>query len=44
MFENVVMQPAAAKEVSDCLGVEPILVCASDFGWISRPEALVDLG
>ena len=38
MFENVVMQPAAAKEVSDCLGVEPILVCASDFGWISRPR------
>ena len=35
---RLVMQPAAAKEVSDCLGVEPILVCASDFGWISRPR------
>ncbi|CAE7257954.1 unnamed protein product [Symbiodinium sp. CCMP2592] len=32
------MWSASAKEVSDCLGVEPALVCASDFGWISRPR------
>ena len=38
LFENVVMEPASAKEVSDCLGVPPVLVCASDFGWISRPR------
>ena len=34
LFENV-MEPASAKEVSDCLGVPP---GASDFGWISRPR------
>ena len=32
------LEPASAKEVSDCLGVPPVLVCASDFGWISRPR------
>ena len=48
MFENVVMQPAAAKEVSDCLGVEPILVCDLSLRLRLRldfpAEALVDLG
>ncbi|CAE7595796.1 unnamed protein product [Symbiodinium sp. CCMP2592] len=38
LFENVVMEPADAAKISDALGVQPVLVCGSDFGWISRPR------
>ena len=38
LFENVVMEPAHSDAVSKALGVDPIMVCASDFGWISRPR------
>ena len=40
LFENVVMEPASAKEVSDCLGVPPVLVCASGF-WVDLAAAAV---
>ena len=33
LFENVVMEPAHSDAVSKALGVDPIMVCASDFGW-----------
>ena len=32
------MEPAHSDAVSKALGVDPIMVCASDFGWISRPR------
>ena len=38
LFENVVMEPKDAAAVSEALGVEPFVACASDFGWISRPR------
>ena len=38
LFENVVMEPAHSDAVFKALGVDPIMVCASDFGWISRPR------
>ena len=38
LFENVVMEPKDAAVVTEALGVEPFVACASDFGWISRPR------
>ena len=38
MFENVVMEPQDAAKVSEAVGVQPVMVFASDFGWISRPR------
>ena len=38
LFENVVMEPKEATPINQALGVEPVLVCASDFGWVSRPR------
>ena len=35
--ENVVM-PADVQKVSERLDVQPNFVCASDFGWITRPR------
>ncbi|CAE7927509.1 eIF3-S7 [Symbiodinium necroappetens] len=32
------MEPKDAAVVSEALGVEPFVACASDFGWISRPR------
>ncbi|CAE7343021.1 POLA2, partial [Symbiodinium sp. CCMP2456] len=36
--ENVDMDQAAAKVISDGLGVQPVFACPSDFGWVSRPR------
>ena len=36
--ENVKMRPSDAEKVSESLEVQPIFVCASDFGWITRPR------
>ena len=38
MYENVVMAHEHAARVSERLGVQPVMSCASDFGWISRPR------
>ncbi|CAE7894086.1 unnamed protein product, partial [Symbiodinium necroappetens] len=38
LYENVEMEAAAAKVSSDALGVSPVFVCPSDFGWVSRPR------
>ena len=38
LYENVEMDAAAAKVSSDALGVSPVFVCPSDFGWVSRPR------
>ena len=32
------MQPSMANEVSEALDAQPVLVCASDFGWVNRPR------
>ena len=32
------MDQAAAKVISDGLGVQPVFACPSDFGWVSRPR------
>ena len=37
-YENVEMEAAAAQVSSDALGVQPVFVCPSDFGWVSRPR------
>ncbi|CAE7208919.1 unnamed protein product [Symbiodinium sp. CCMP2592] len=38
LFESVVMSVPDAAVISDALGVEPVFVCSSDFGWVSRPR------
>ena len=38
LYENVVMRPAMANEVSKALDAQPVLGCASDFGWVNRPR------
>ncbi|CAE7897784.1 unnamed protein product, partial [Symbiodinium necroappetens] len=38
LYENVEMEAAAAQVSSDALGVSPVFVCPSDFGWVSRPR------
>ena len=38
LWENVVMNKKDADVVSKKLNMEPVIVCASDFGWISRPR------
>ena len=38
IYENVQMTKDAAATVSTKLGVDPVLVCAGDFGWITRPR------
>ncbi|CAE7869448.1 unnamed protein product, partial [Symbiodinium necroappetens] len=38
LYENVEMDAEAAKVSSDALGVSPVFVCPSDFGWVSRPR------
>ena len=38
LYENVEMSTEAAKVSSDALGVQPVFVCPSDFGWVSRPR------
>ena len=38
LYENVEMEAAAAQVSSDALGVQPVFVCPSDFGWVSRPR------
>ena len=38
LYENVEMGADAAKVSSDALGVQPVFVCPSDFGWVSRPR------
>ncbi|OLQ00255.1 hypothetical protein AK812_SmicGene17093 [Symbiodinium microadriaticum] len=38
LYENVEMSGEAAKVSSDALGVQPVFVCPSDFGWVSRPR------
>ena len=38
LYENVEMGAEAAKVSSDALGVQPVFVCSSDFGWVSRPR------
>ncbi|CAE7866773.1 unnamed protein product, partial [Symbiodinium necroappetens] len=38
LYENVEMGVEAAKVSSDALGVQPVFVCPSDFGWVSRPR------
>ena len=36
--ENTTMRKEDAQIISDELDCQPVLVCASDFGWISRPR------
>ena len=38
LYENVAMVNYHAQAISDALHVEPVYVCASDFGWVSRPS------
>ena len=38
LAENTTMRKEDAQIVTDELDCQPILVCASDFGWISRPR------
>ena len=38
LYENVEMSAEAAKVSSEALGVQPVFVCPSDFGWVSRPR------
>ena len=38
LYENVVMRPSMADEVSQALDAQPVLECASDFGWVNRPR------
>ena len=38
LYENVEMSAEAAKVSSAALGVQPVFVCPSDFGWVSRPR------
>ena len=40
LYENVEMSAEAAKVSSEALGVQPVFVCPSDFGWVSRPRRL----
>ena len=37
IYENVVMAKADANLISDQLG-QPVLACAGDFGWVTRPR------
>ena len=34
------MSAETAKVSSEALGVQPVFVCPSDFGWVSRPPGL----
>ena len=38
LYEKVVMSRPAADAVSEALDTQPILACAGDFGWITRPR------
>ncbi|CAE7887796.1 unnamed protein product, partial [Symbiodinium sp. KB8] len=38
LYENVEMSAEAARVSSEALGVQPVFVCPSDFGWVSRPR------
>ena len=39
LYENVEMNAEAAKVSSDALGVQPVFVCPSDFGWLGLSPA-----
>ncbi|CAE7872527.1 unnamed protein product [Symbiodinium microadriaticum] len=41
LYENVEMGAEAAKVSSDALGVQPVFVCSSDFGWGVGEEGAV---
>ena len=43
IFENVLMNAADAKTVTEKLGCQPVFACAGDFGQVT-PETLVALG
>ena len=38
IFENVLMNSADAKTVTEKLGYQPVFACAGDFGWVTRPR------
>ena len=38
IFENVLMNSANAKTVTEKLGCQPVFACAGDFGWVTRPR------
>ena len=38
IFENVLMNSADAKTVTEKLGCQPVFACAGDFGWVTRPR------